>query len=344
MTKPLSFLKSPPILFAIALVIVVVSLAVADWPLDWRSRFWVWLGTQSGGALETNSTTLRNVGFIVAGLLALVFAYWRSIVADRQEKAAQLQAQTTLSQAETAQRGLLNERYQKGAEMLGSNVLAVQLGGIYALDRLAREHPEEYPLQIMQLFCTFARHPTRNNLVETTGQRLRDDVQAIMEAIGSRGQARIALERRNYYVLDLEGADLSYLALNDPDLSKARLQSASLFGARIVSQDKMADLSDVNFREADLAGALIWGADLSGANLCAANLSSTSFLRSNLTRAHFALGWSSEGGALRPAIDLTQRQLDEAVAYPVNPPYLGRLQDPVTGEPLIWRGMPPPAP
>ena len=46
--------------------------------------------------------------------------------------------------------------------MLGSGVLSVRLGGIYALERLAKEHPEEYHIQIMELLCSFVRHPTRD--------------------------------------------------------------------------------------------------------------------------------------------------------------------------------------
>ena len=51
--------------------------------------------------LESWSTIIRNVGLIIAAGIALWFARRRILVADRQ--------------AATAQRGLLNERYQKGA-------------------------------------------------------------------------------------------------------------------------------------------------------------------------------------------------------------------------------------
>ena len=108
---------------------------------------WLFWG-QLHGEDESGSTTIRNIALILAAPIALVLAIWRSIVAERQ--------------AETNQRGLLNERYQKGAEMLGSGVLSVRLGGIYALRRLAEEHPE-YHIQIMGLFCAFVRHPTEDS-------------------------------------------------------------------------------------------------------------------------------------------------------------------------------------
>ena len=60
--------------------------------------------------------------------VGLPLAIWRTKTADRQ--------------ADTAQQSLLNERYQKGAEMLGNSALAVRMGGIYALQRLAEDHPE----------------------------------------------------------------------------------------------------------------------------------------------------------------------------------------------------------
>ena len=87
---------------------------------------------------ETNSTTLRNIGFVIAGMIAL--SAWRSWVGHSGERSA---AQAT-ALTETAQQGLLNDRYQQGAEMLGNDVLSVRLGGIYALQRLAEEHPEQY--------------------------------------------------------------------------------------------------------------------------------------------------------------------------------------------------------
>ena len=61
-------------------------------------------------SLESWSTIIRNFGLVAAAVFALWFARKRILVADRQ--------------ADTAQRGLLNERCQKGAEMLGSKVLA----------------------------------------------------------------------------------------------------------------------------------------------------------------------------------------------------------------------------
>lgn len=170
------------------LVILIVAAGGGVWSLV---HFWDWLQTEqvTGDmvAKESGSTTVRNIGFVVAGLIALPFAVWRSWVAQRQ--------------ANTAQQGLLNERYQQGAEMLGSNVLSVRRGGFFALERLAAEHPGHYHVQIMQLFCAFVREPTVDErekpeqmVVQAEPEskqlsrrvKVRADVQAIMAAIGTR--------------------------------------------------------------------------------------------------------------------------------------------------------------
>ena len=124
MSRLKGFLRSGQFWFTLATVILLVVgvlLSVA---------FWEWLrdGTYS---LESRGTTIRNLGLLIGGAITLVFAIWRSLVAERQADAAQ-------RQADTAQQELLNERYQKGAEMLGSNFLSVRLGGIYALRRPPR--------------------------------------------------------------------------------------------------------------------------------------------------------------------------------------------------------------
>ena len=153
--------------------------------------FWEWL---SSG--ESGSTTIRNIALVAAGLIALPLAIWRGVVANRQ--------------ANTAQQGLLNERYQKGAEMLGSEVLSVRLGGIYALQRLAEEWPDQYHIQIMRLLCAFIRLPTRDQSLVSgpeaiepgTPLGIRQDVEAVIQMIGSRDKSRITLERTADFRLD----------------------------------------------------------------------------------------------------------------------------------------------
>ena len=197
----------------------IVLLAVGLWLTCWQ---WEWL--RSGGSeTASNGDTLRNAGLMLAGLLALIFALWRGWVAEQQSVTAR-------RQADIAQQSLLNERYERGAEMLGSPVLSVRLGGIYALRRLAEEHPELYHIQIMELFCAFLRNPTsseesrdRENdqtLPPQTGSPVREDVQVVLTTVGDRTKVGLDIEEATgRFRLDLHNADLSRIHLPGANLA-----------------------------------------------------------------------------------------------------------------------------
>ena len=290
--------------------LVIVALDRSELARYWLSTSWDWLIDG-----ESGSTTIRNLGLVLAGLIALPLAIWRSIVAQRQ--------------AETAERGLLNERYQKSVEMLGSEVLAVRLGGIYALQRLAWEHPEQYHIQVMQVLCAFLRHPTKDEKVDTrevkAGEALkaRQDVDAVMLAINSRRERQLVIERSAEFALDLRGADLRdvYISAN---LSGAFLWEADLSGAYVQRSNlsrsflNEANLFRTELSHSNLSGARLLGTNLSGALLCGNDLDPFSL----------------------PVFGLTQTQLDDASADPDNPPKLDGVLDAETGEPLVWRGKP----
>ena len=360
----------------------IALLGVLAWLFQsWPGGFWGWLGIAWGWLRETPngyesaSTTIRNLGLLVAAPFALWFAYWRARVADRQSKAAQEQVATSQRQAETAQRGLLNERYQKGAEMLGSGVLSVRLGGIYALARLAREHPEEYHVQIMRLFCAFVRNPTaeeksredskekrakterhvegkRSHLFQShpdvqvvmealyefrehSVPELRPDIQAIIEAIGDRNEEDIVFEKKEHFVLDLRGANLTGLCRLDANLSDAILWGANLSNAILLG----VNLSNAQLWDANLSNAVLSDSNLfSGADLpLRANLSNSELWDANLSGT-WILGANLSGSDLSRATGLVQDKLDKACADPDNPPELGDTLDAETGKPLIWRG------
>ncbi len=308
---------------------------------------WDWL--RSGAAeKEPNSTTIRNGGIVIAGIFALVFALWRGLVAERQAAASQRQAETAERQAETAlrqtetaqrqvetaQQGLLNERYQKGAEMLGSEVFSVRLGGIYALQRLAEEHPEQYHVQIMQLLCAYVRNPTGQASIQVLryedGKPVygpREDVQAVMYAIGNRSDADMALERaaenfrldlRNVplYHSHLSNLNLSYADLESANLSGARLNGAKLYSARLYR----ARLSSASLDDADFSYAFLTEADFSYASLSGTEFFNASLSRANLSNAilnganfFFAsLDGANLSDAHLPSADLSNTHLRDA--------------------------------
>ena len=82
---------------AVSLVVLFIEIALSI-------VFWNWL---SGG--ESASTTIRNVGLVIAGSVALPLAIWRGVVADRQASAAQ-------RQVDAAQQSLLNPNPPKDTD------------------------------------------------------------------------------------------------------------------------------------------------------------------------------------------------------------------------------------
>ena len=338
----------------ILLLVVGIVFAIAD-----GGAIWEWL--QEGDSRESNGVTLRNVGLVIAAVIALPLAIWRSRVAQRQ--------------AATAERGLLNERYQKGAEMLGSEVLAVRLGGIYALQRLAEEYSELYHIQIMRLFCVFARQTTESEEDTGTEPIIREDVQAVMDAIGFRGKKGISLEEKpplgERFRIDLSGADLRKYCLSRMNLAHAIMYKTNLSNAQLEGANLKqvllgaANLSNAKLYEADLTGANLFNADLSGANLARANLKQVRLVAANLSNARLDVAdltgaelldanfsgvtFFSENalsGEKIPATGLTQAEFDTAVADPpYNPPVLDPdvpvVIDPETDKPLVWRGKTP---
>ena len=136
--------------------------------------------------VESNSTTIRNVGLVVGGIVAVMLAMWRSLVAQRQADATLRQASAVFFQAKTAERqsttalrSFLNERYEQGSSKLGSDDPTVRMEGIDMLERLAREHPSEYHVQVIKRLSLFVR-------TSVSSLRLREEVAAAMAAIGSR--------------------------------------------------------------------------------------------------------------------------------------------------------------
>ena len=305
-------------------------------------------------SLESCSTIIRNFGLLAAAVFALWFARKRILVADRQ--------------ADTAQRGLLNERCQKGAEMLGSKVFAVRLGGIYALVRLARDdHSGDDHTQVMSLLCAFVRNPTGepveaslpiNGLTaqaelfsgwdeegEDRPLRVREDVQAVMTAVGERSEAQIAIEEEKEYRLDLIGADLKFVRLFDAvldnvNLLKADLTNAVLIGAKLKSAKLTgAKLTGANLEDADLKSTRLIDVNLGSVNLTGANLKSARLIDVNLEDA-LLIDTNLSGADLEGCKGLTQKQLNEAVADSDNPPKLEGVVDANTGNSIVWRHNP----
>ena len=308
-------------------IIGMVGVLIISGGLSWR--YW---GDLHGNQ-DSLSTTIRNLGLVVGGIEAILLAAWRSIVAQQQAAAAQ-------RQADTSQQGLLSERYQRGAEMLGSDVLSVRLGGIYDLDRLAAAHPEQYHIQVMELFCAFARNPTKRGEEGVPTEvhseydpwssepTVREDVQAVLTAISYRSRARLQYEwATDNFRLDLRGAylqdaDLRGANLSGAILSRADLTLAEMSGAMLDSSDlRSANLDSARLRQVNLMGANMVNANLTGANLTRANLTKADLYRASVIEADLSgatLHRANLTRATLTTVDFSRANLTESHFFQAN--------------------------
>ena len=204
-----------------------------------------------------------------------------------------------------ARQGQVTDRYTKAIEQLGPEKgLDVRIGGIYALERIARDSAKDHPT-VMEVLIAFIREHSREQWPPSDAdsperERLtRPDVQAAATVIGRRNA------KRDLLPVDLTGVHLIGADLTRANLREAVLADAHLRGANL----REAVLADAHLRGANLDGANLDGAnlthaDLTGANLTHARLTDANLRMANLTNARLVganLGWDIEGMNLTAA-------------------------------------------
>jgi hypothetical protein len=253
---------------AVATVVVVAAaLYVVFWPLsDLIARHDV--GSITGPARAAALQTARDAarGRLVAfgaGLFAVGALVY------------------TARNFSLSRQGQVTDRYTKAIEQLGSGKLDVRIGGIYALERVARDSPRDHPT-IMEVLAAFIREHSHEHPPPLEGHTAppsrdaRPDVQAAATVIGRR------TTRHDSQFLNLVGANLTGAKLSVADLPTALLMGANLTGANLVD----ANLTGAYLNGANLTTALLYGANLTGANLTGANLTGANLAYANLTRAN----------------------------------------------------------
>jgi pentapeptide repeat protein len=186
---------------------------------------------------------------------------------------------------------LISNQVSKGFEQLGSNVIVVRLGGIYALEGVMN-NSDQYHQAVLEALSAFVREgakqrptepPTAEQPTPLPTTPLPTDIQAALTVIGRRvaGEGAVALSGA-----DLSGANLTRARMLGADLASADLRSANLSGANLIRADLLdANLISANLRDANLSGAQLPYADLAYANLSGAHLSDARLIDANLTGA-----------------------------------------------------------
>jgi hypothetical protein len=164
--------------------------------------------------------------------------------------------------------GQITDRFTRAVDQLGAASIDVRLGGIYALERLARESPADHPA-IMAIVSAFVRQrspsvgpePLPPYTVVAGIVAPPADVQAAVTVIGRRHTAHDTSSDRTQ--IDLSGADLRGARLAGGSFAGVQMAGARLEGA---------DLSDADLTNVVADGARLDGADLTGARMDGARL------------------------------------------------------------------------
>jgi hypothetical protein len=232
-----------------------------------------------GNNLEAQRLKARNdtrtVGAQVLGVLAVFvggLATWRTVRLTRE--------------------GQLTDRYSSAIDQLGDkeNGPIQRLGGIYALERIARDSARDH-WPIMEILVGHVRHVAPRD-DERPPSQPQADVRAIATVLSRRKAKRESndqilqlwrldlrnvrlnharLRRSNFADADLSGAYLEQACLDGAHLDRAvlrgsHLQGASLIGVSLEGADLVgADLRDVDFAKAELALATFYEAEIAGA-------------------------------------------------------------------------------
>ena len=287
-----------PLVVVASVTVIALALAVAlIWPItDLISAHDVGLitGSKRAAALQTAQEAVRTqlltlgAGLFAAG--ALIFTAGNFTLSRRT--------------FDLTEQGQVTDRYTKAIEQLGSDKLDVRIGGIYALERVARDSARDHPT-VMEVLTAFIREHSQEQWPppETRPARTAGDTRPTFRPPSPWSGAGIhsATSRQIDLVgADLPGADLTGADLTGADLNRANLTGANLTGAHLSGADLTgADLTGANLTGANLTGAHLTGADLSGADLTGADLTGADLARAPHARGPRWRGPHRRGGTPR---------------------------------------------
>lgn len=327
-------------IFPELLTIAVLLVTVILWKLPKRQAARS-LGVNVENRFDRENEARKTLAQIIGGVLLLAGLYSSVRTLDLQRE------------------GQVTDRFTKAIDQLGAVQpgeaagrngeprinLEVRLGGIYALERIARDSPKD-EWTIMEVLTAYVRENAAktDEIREPPGEpmlRPRADIQAILTVIGRRDTSSEWPESRfelykHFYIerprtldlrnTELRGADLSAEEFHGANFHAADLRNANLNAASLVG----ANLGETDLREANIFQANLFAADLSAANLRGADLriadlQDAKLVKADLTGADFSQtqlnGADFTGAVLRQAYlmladlrgaRLTQNQLNEA--------------------------------
>ena len=257
--------------------------------------------------LEVWKTVIAGFGVFATAIAgATFFLNYRS--AEENIRLTQQNIGLTQQNTKLTEERLITDRFSKAVEQIGSdkNKEEVILGGIYSLERIAKDSPKDQ-WTIVEVLTSFVR---KNSPIETENAQIKDKkvlqisnpmnitVEAALTVIGRRNAENdeinltsakksntINLSRVNLSRLDLGGSyfpgEHGEVDEVGGNLQRSNLMRSNLMGANLSA----TDLQGSDLRNTNLQGANLGGSNLSNTNLLGANMSNTHLEGTNLSKA-----------------------------------------------------------
>jgi hypothetical protein len=213
----------------------------------------------------------------------------------------------------TAREGQITDRFTKAIDQLGAvdgsgkPRLEIRLGGIYALERIARDSERDH-WPVIEVLTAYVRQNSPsdgakdNKDPKAPYHRLSPDIQAILSVLarGARGGEKIPI--------DLDSADLSNCNLSGMNLSGFSLSESKFAGCQMVD----TKLTDAFLTGADLEHTFLVNVDLTNAHLLYADLEGVYFRGTDMKNADLEHARIQSADFSR-SLNLTQKQINTAI-------------------------------
>ncbi len=298
------------IVFAVIFFFLVLWL-IPKWQLSyWKDKL------KPEDFVQQQNSARSTLAQILGGVFVLVGLYFTGESLKN--------SQETLRVSEEGQ---ITERFTKAIDQLGKaddpqkgeTYLAIRLGGIYALERIARDSEKDH-WPIMQILTAFVREKSSwsedgdiRDVMQIPG-----DVQAVMSVLGWRTRTYMeGGEGDKDKRLDLRNTDLRGLVLKGGGhLEGANLENAHLDRALL----REIHLENALLTKATLRDVDLFGAHLSGAVFKDADLTGTDLMNSDITPAQLAsaINWERAKNVPQEKRDAARALSSQSENPPVN--------------------------
>ncbi|HMG72155.1 MAG TPA: pentapeptide repeat-containing protein [Pyrinomonadaceae bacterium] len=220
-----------------------------------------------------------------------------------------------------SQEGQISNSFTRAIEQLGNQSnLASRLGGIYALEQIAK-NSQEYNKPIVELLTAFVREHSRWKEADSVeAERAGLDIQTILTVLGRRTRLSQGDDPRN--PLNLIATNLRLITLIDSHFEHAVFARSNLQGAFLSdSHFEEASFRKCNMKKAvmertQLGRANFTDANMEGANLLEAQGKQANFVMARLQGACFTRGYLKGAQFIRA--NLVKAYFDEAVLRGAN--------------------------